>query len=145
MNGVPYTWDNNGNLLSDGVNTYIYDQANRLVSVIRAGMTSSYQYNGLGNRVSETNNGVTTHFTLDLNAGLTQVLADGTNTYVYGIARFGQFTSTDSAYFLGDALGSVRQLVDGTGAVMMVKSYELYGEVLNSLGSANSNYGFGGE
>jgi len=33
VNGVSYTWDNNGNLTSDGTNTYTYDYANRLVSL----------------------------------------------------------------------------------------------------------------
>ncbi len=33
VNGVNYTFDDNGNLLSDGANTYVYDSANRLVSV----------------------------------------------------------------------------------------------------------------
>jgi len=33
VNGQNYAWDNNGNLLSDGVNTYGYDQTNRLISV----------------------------------------------------------------------------------------------------------------
>ena len=31
VNGVAYTWDNNGNLLSNGVTTYTYNHANRLV------------------------------------------------------------------------------------------------------------------
>jgi YD repeat-containing protein len=35
VNGVSYTWDNNGNLLNDGANTYAYDSANRLTSVLR--------------------------------------------------------------------------------------------------------------
>jgi YD repeat-containing protein len=30
VNGVAYTWDNNGNLLSDGTSTYTYNHANRL-------------------------------------------------------------------------------------------------------------------
>jgi YD repeat-containing protein len=51
-------------LLSDGVNTYTYDAANRLVSV------TSNQYSGLGDRLTETVNGVTTTFTMDLNTGL---------------------------------------------------------------------------
>lgn len=33
VNEVVYTWDGNGNLLSDGVNTYTYDHANRLASI----------------------------------------------------------------------------------------------------------------
>lgn len=70
---------------------------------------SSYQYNGLCDRVRDTNTGITYNFTLDLNTRLAQVLANGTNTYLYGSARIGRFTASDSAYILGYALGSVRQ------------------------------------
>ena len=54
VNGVAYTYDDSGNLLSDGVNTYTYDSANRLTSVNGA---DSYTYNGLGDRLSQTVNG----------------------------------------------------------------------------------------
>ncbi len=54
---------------------------------------------------------MTTNYTLDLAAGLTQVVDDGTNTYLYGNGRIAQVDST-TEYFLGDALGSVRQLAD---------------------------------
>jgi hypothetical protein len=65
--------------------------------------------------------GVTTTYTLDLNAGLTQVLADGTNTYLYGAGRIAQnSTANGKQYFLGDALGSVRQLVSAGGAVQQL-------------------------
>jgi hypothetical protein len=67
VDGVPYVYDANGNLLNDGQNTYAYDSANRLTSV---NGTGSYVYNGLGDRLSQ--DGV--NYTLDLNAGLTQVL-----------------------------------------------------------------------
>ncbi len=53
----------------------------------------------------------------DLNSGLTQVLEDGTNIYLYGIGWIAQTDGTDTEYFLGDALGSVRQLTDASGAV----------------------------
>jgi hypothetical protein len=36
----------------------------------------------LGRRLSQFKNGVTTQYTLDLNAGLTQALQDGANTYL---------------------------------------------------------------
>ena len=119
--------------------------ANRLTGVTQGTNATGMTYNGLGDRVSETVNGVATTFTLDLNTGLTQVLADGTNTYLYGNGRIGQFTGADSAIFLGDALGSVRQLVDGSGAVTLAKSYEPYGEVLWSKGEASSRYGYTSE
>lgn len=145
VDGTSYTWDDNGNLTNDGTQTYSYDHANRLTSVGRAGVTVGYQYNGLGDRVRETNNGVTTNFTLDLNNSLTQVLSDGTNTHLYGTTRIGQFTAMDSAYFLGDALGSVRQLVDASGAVVLTKSYDPYGNGMANVGAASSRYGYTGE
>ena len=99
-------------------------------------------YSGLGDRLTE--NG--TQFVLDLNAGLTQVLQDGTYTYLYGSERFMQQSQTSTGYFLGDALGSVRQLVDENGSVTLTKTYEPYGELASSSGlSAATVYGYTGE
>ncbi|TLN07178.1 RHS repeat-associated core domain-containing protein, partial [bacterium] len=145
VGGVSYTWDDNGNLLADGQRSYTYDSANRLTSVTQGTNASTYTYNGLGERDSETVNGATTTFALDLNAGLTQVLQDGTNTYLYGNGRIGQFYTSESAYFLGDALGSVRQLTDSGGSLTLTRAFEPYGELMNSLGSGSSAYGFTGE
>jgi len=145
VNGQTYTWDNNGNLLNDGTSTYVYDAANRLVSVSNQSSVSSYQYNGLGDRVSQTVNSATTNYALDLNAGLTQVLADGTNTYLYGNGRIGELQPAGFAYHLGDALGSVRQLVDAGGGVTLARSYEPYGTTLPSGGTGSSVFAFAGE
>jgi RHS repeat-associated protein len=87
----------------------------------------------------------TTNYTLDLNNWLTQVLADGTNTYLYGTARIAQYDAGGAEYFLADALGSVRQLADSTGAVGMARVYEPFGETLDGTGNATSSYGFTGE
>jgi RHS repeat-associated protein len=145
VDGVPYTWDANGNLLNDGAYTYTYNHANQLVSVSGAGTTVSYAYNGQGDRVSQTVGITTTHYTLDLAAGLTQVLSDGTDTYLYVNGRIAQYGASGAQYFLGDALGSVRQLVDAGGDVLLAQSYEPYGAVLESAGEGTSSYGFTGE
>ena len=123
MNGVNYTFDANGNLLNDGTNTYVYDSANQLVSVSGQSTVTSYTYNGLGDRLSQTVNGMTTNYTLDLNTGLTQILSDGTTDYLYGNGRIAQVDST-TEYFLADALGSVRQMTDGTGTVTLARTYD---------------------
>ncbi len=104
----------------------------------------AFAYNGLGDRLQQTAGGVTTNYTLDLNADLTQVLADGTSTYLYGLGRIGQ-QGAEWAYHLPDALGSVRQLADAAGAVSYAQSFEPYGEVLTAGGSQESAYGFAGE
>ncbi|HKZ55888.1 MAG TPA: hypothetical protein VJ123_10435 [Anaerolineales bacterium] len=59
------------------------------------------------------NGGVATNYTLDLNTGLTQVLSDGANAYLYGIGRIGEEQPGGWQYHRGDALGSLRQLIDG--------------------------------
>jgi RHS repeat-associated protein len=146
VGGVAQTWDNNGNLLSDGVYTYTYDSANHPIT-IKQGTTLTYTfgYDGLGDRVRQTINGITTTYALNLNAGLTQVLADGTNTYLYGNGRIAQYAGTTPSYFLPDALGSVRQLANASGVVTLAKSYQPYGSVMSSVGTATSTYGFTGE
>ena len=118
-------FDDNGNLVNDGANTYVYDSSNRLVSV---NATETYSYNGLGDRLTQ--NG--TQYVLDLNAGLTQVLNDGTNSYLYGLGRISQ-TNSETEYFLGDALGSVRQLIDSTGEITLVNTYEPYGNTVSTI------------
>ena len=145
VNGVAQQFDANGNLINDGTKTYVYDAANRLKSITQGANVSSYSYNGIGDRVSQTNNGVTTNYSLDLNAGLTQVLSDGTNTYLYGLGRIGEQQPAGFVYHLGDALGSVRQLVDASGVVQLTRSYEPYGETLSSVGSGSSVYQYTGE
>ncbi|MCS7001096.1 MAG: RHS repeat-associated core domain-containing protein, partial [Candidatus Kapabacteria bacterium] len=145
VNGVAYTWDANGNLLLDGVSTYTYDAANRLTSVTQGTNTYTFAYNGLNDRLRQTVNGNTTTYVLDLNAGLTQVLADGTNTYLYGHGRVGELQPGGWQYHLPDALGSVRQLANAGGAVTLARSYEPYGTVLTSAGTGTTNYNFTGE
>jgi len=145
VNGVTYTWDANGNLLNDGVYTYTYDAADRLITTTQGANVYAFRYNGLGDRLRQTVNGVVTTYTLDLNADLTQVLADGTNTYLYGNGRVAQQNVTSTDYFLGDALGSVRQLANASGSVTLARSYEPYGSVLSSAGSGSSVFAFTGE
>jgi len=62
---------------------------------------------------------------LDNIHGLTQVLADITYTYLYGNGRIAQYSAT-TEYFLGDALGSVRQLTDASGEVTLAKRLFLW-------------------
>jgi hypothetical protein len=61
----------------------------RLIMKQCVGTSDNCSYNGLGGRLKQTLNGTEKDFTLDLNAGLTQVLAYGGDTYLYGLNRLG--------------------------------------------------------
>jgi RHS repeat-associated protein len=73
------------------------------------------------------------------------VLSDGTDTYLYSAGRIAQYDTSGAQYFLGDALGSVRQLVDANGELLLAQCYEPYGAVLASAGEGTSSYGFAAE
>lgn len=152
IDGVTYSWDNNGNLTNDGLTTYGYDHANRLASATQGSNNYVYAYNGQGNRLRQTVNGTPINYTVDINTALPVVLADGTNSYLYGAAvgsvqgaGIGEKQAGDWRYHLGDALASVRQLVDPTGDVKLAQSYEPFGSILSSVGSGSTVFGFTGE
>jgi YD repeat-containing protein len=124
-------------LLNDGVRTYTYDHANRLTQVANGTLATEFTYNGAGDRVAKTVDGVTTDYVLDGStglttgpaAGLTQVLqgttAGQTTSYLYGhdgstgltTGLLAQHDSGTWAYHVNDGLGSVRQLVNPQGQV----------------------------
>ncbi len=144
VNGQAYTWDNNGNLVSDGLLTYSYDQANRLKQATQGANTYTFTYNGVGDRLSQTVGVTTTRYVLDPAAGLTQVLSDGTNAYLYGNGRLAQYQA-EMQYFGADGLGSVRQLYDASAQVLANNRYDPYGNVMSQSGSATSVFGYTGE
>ena len=67
------------------------------------------------------------------------MLSDGTANYIYGRDRL---TSSAGTWYLGDALGSVRQTLDASGAVTAAASYDPWGA---PQGSAIAPFGFTGE
>ncbi|MCW5877585.1 MAG: hypothetical protein KIS80_01800 [Anaerolineales bacterium] len=145
VNQVAYSWDDNGNLLDDGVNQYSYDVANRLIGFDDGETEYGFAYNGLGERMQQTVDSETTTYTLDLNRGLTQVLNDGTSAYVYGHELLSLQTDTLEQYPLRDALGSIRQLTEQSSAITLFNTYEPYGARQSTSGEAELAYGFAGE
>ena len=54
------TFDTDGNLTDDGVNTYVYDALGQTASVTNSGGTVSYRYDALGKRISANDGSVDT-------------------------------------------------------------------------------------
>lgn len=145
-------YDNNGNLLNAGVGSNVYDFENRLV---QAGGVKIV-YDGDGNRVSETVAGVTTKYLVaDQNlTGYTQVLDELQNgvvsrSYSYGLELINErqtISGTPRTSFYGyDGHGSVRFLMDSTGAITDTYDYDAFGNLLSQTGTTPNNYLFAGE
>ena len=147
-----YTYDANGTLLADGMATYEYDAANRLIQTTRSGVVTTYGYDGWGNLIQDTVNGVTTEFVLDENTAYTRILGEirsdgGERLYAYGAEGFSaqQAVGGGIEYPLLDGLGSVRQLTDASGTVILTRSYDAYGAVRLATGTGSTRLGYTGE
>ncbi len=141
------TYDPNGNLTNDGTNTYTWDRANRMLT---APNNTSYIYDGLGNRVSQTVSNTVTNYLLDLQPGLTKVLAatTGTNTnhYIHSVRGLHamQNNAGNWSYMAQDGLGSVRSEIDSTLGVDTTHNYDPYGNYIGTP-PTTAYFGFTGE
>ncbi len=121
-----------------------------MISTTVGGVTTQFSYNGDGARLKQIIAGTVTTYTQDLAAPLPVVLqsqtgADATQyMYALGTRPLAQYGAAWE-YLLPDALGSVRQIVDANGNVTLAESYEPYGSVLNSTGTASSIFRYSGE
>jgi RHS repeat-associated protein len=144
-----YTWDNDGNMLTKGPQTFTWNPAGKLETWTDGSNSASYQYNGDGVRVSYTVNEVATTYLQDLATGMAVVLSENTGSqttlYVYGNDLISQSTSSGAVYLLADGLGSTRLLTDETGSVVGRYVYDVFGMERTKTGTGETDFTFAGE
>ncbi len=136
--------------LSRTVHSYTYSAANRLTSVTSGTLITTFEYDGLGNRMAQTVDGVTTEYVLDVAGGLPEVIVattGGASTrYVQVQGQIlAEYEAGAWAYVLPDHLGSVRQLVGSGSQVDLAQSYDPFGVPFEASGSGESDFGYTGE
>lgn len=126
--------------------TYSYDQLGRLTGISGPGASASYAYNGDGLRMSKTVSGSKQQFTWDTAEGEPLLLAAGSTYYVEGPGGppLEQISGKTVRYYLADALGSTRDLVSSTGAIVDRYTYDAYGNVTASTGTVANPFEFAG-
>ena len=167
-----YSHDKNGNLTgktnisTTEVWSFGYDNCNRLISAQQTTasgiqMQAAYVYDAIGQRTEKdvTQGGVTTTTRFAYDGG--EIWADLTaanvlqTRYIRGDRVLELLTQIASggaaAWMLTDRMGSVRNVVDNTGAVLDAITYDGYGNVTNETSPANGGqykydgYRFDGE
>jgi RHS repeat-associated protein len=133
-------WDGNGNLATDGTNTYTWNARNELTGITGGG-TASFAYDAFGRRQSKTTSGTTTSFLYDgLNAVQERVSGSVTaNMLTGGLDEV--FARTDGSTTrtpLADALGSTLALVEPGGSVLTQYRYEPFGRTTLDSGSSTT-------
>ena len=145
---VSYSYDNNGNLLTTGAMTNTWDAINRLTQVVRDETIVQPHYNGLNQRVAQSQSGQTSYYALDVATPLPEVIdtSEG-NTYLHlpGLILTENLTGT-RRYLLSDGLGSIRHIVDDEAKLVSYQEYDPYGQpIINHQSSIINPYGFTGE
>ncbi|SFI48553.1 RHS repeat-associated core domain-containing protein [Collimonas sp. OK307] len=151
-NGQSLSYDLNGNLISDGVNTYTWNARNQLTQISGA-VTASFSYDALGRRQTRTLNGVGSGYVYD-GLNLIQELngtgVDNSNpanlraSYLTGLGidevlaqQTGTGTSAQTINYFSDALGSTIRLTDQTGNKLVDYTYDPYGNTTADATIAN--------
>ena len=152
--GAVYTYDANGNTLSNtngsGTTSYTWDFENRLASLTVPGTgTVSHQYDPFGRRILKSSPSGTTIYVYDGDNIIEELNADGSlgERYTYGPRvdepLVGQ-RQPKIFYYEADGLGSVTSLTDPTGAVAATYTYDSFGFMTASTGSATNWFRYTG-
>nr|WP_319491029.1 RHS repeat-associated core domain-containing protein [uncultured Desulfobacter sp.] len=133
VGGLNPAYDGNGNLTSDGTNTYAYNAENRLVTAVTPDHTAAYVYDPMGRRIEKEVDSVTTRYLHDGNQVIVEYNSTGTELrrYIYGPGidqPVCMITSSATYYYQFDGLGSVAALTDETGALQEIYAYNVFGQ-----------------
>jgi len=135
-----FSYDNNGNLTSDGATTYGWNARNQLAS-LSGGATASFAYDGLGRRRGRTVGGASTSFVYDGINLVQEQLGSGNANYLTGLGIDETYSRTDSngtTSYLTDALGSTVGLSGSTGNTVTGYNYDAYGNT-TTTGTTSAN------
>jgi RHS repeat-associated protein len=126
-----YTYDQNGDLTA----------VERSKGVMEPEIKDSYTYDGTNLRQLQDINGTVAHLTWDTAEGLPIILADETNSYIYGPENLPIEqvpASGEALYFHHDQQGSTRLLTNGKGESEAAYTYNPYGTLNSSTGTATT-------
>lgn len=148
VGGINQNYDADGNLLFDGIHTFVYDQKSQLTRVTGPLGVTEYEYDASGDRVAVVHNGVREEFLFDPTNGLGPIAsygAAGTAHNIFGNGLEAFSTPAGTSFLDADALGSVVGVTTNTGAQVNRYEYDPYGQTLLSIGAPSSNARFLGK
>jgi len=149
----PYTYDANGNTLSDVQGrSYTWDFENRLVQAVVTGAnggTTTFRYDPFGRRIQKSGPLGTTNYLYDGRDLIEEVDSSGNV-----LARYTQFPSLDqplaelrsgvTSYYEQDAIGSVSALSNAAGALANTYTYDAFGKLIASSGTITNPFQYTG-
>lgn len=143
-----FTHDATGNITGDGTRTFEWDAENRLLAISNGTHRSEFTYDGLSRRVRivEKDNSAVTSDHRFLWCEL-EPCEERDSTGAATTKRLfvqGEQHGTDNYVYTRDHLGSVRELLDGSGTIRARYEYDSYGRHSKVSGDKEAVFGFTG-
>ncbi len=144
-----FTYDENGNMTSDGERTFEWDAENRLVAVVKGNHRSEFGYDGWGRRVvireleSNSNQSEKTYLWEHTEIAEERNLSGDTAIIKYFLLGFIDSDGT-KLFYTRDHLGSIYELTDISQLTRARYQYDLSGRMVKISGDRDSSYGFTG-
>jgi RHS repeat-associated protein len=138
-----FTYDANGNMISDSSFNYIYNDANQLAKITSKsdGKTiAEYYYDSGGKRVKKIENGKTVYYINDYVESKTGDGADKTTSYYFANNERVARKDPDGVkyYYHGDQLGSTNIVTNDAKKLSEKIEYYPYGSIKERIGKASS-------
>ena len=139
---VEYTYDLNGNLLSDGHATYTWTEDSRMATMTADGTTWTYTYDALGNRDSASNGVDTFTFYYDGSGNLLAQYKNGAayQFYITGATGIEGYIDAEGAvYTFTYDLGGNVTAVSGSNGKSATYTYDAFGNIIGQTGDITDN------
>ena len=134
VNGTPLTYNENGNVLTYGDKSFIWNTGRNLASIVDGDNEYSYTYDENGIRTSKTVNGITTSY--NTKDGVILYQTDGTDTLYFQYDTSGVplgFIWNGTQYFyITNQMGDVISITDVQGNELAQYSYDEWGNTLST-------------
>jgi len=153
LNGqLGFSYDANGNTLSDASASFTWDFENRLTQAVVPGTnggTTTFKYDPFGRRIQKSGPLGTTNYLYD-GANLLEELDSSGNVlarYTHGVAvdeDLATLRNGTSSYYQQDGLGSITSLSSSAGALAQTYAYDNFGKVTASTGTLTNPFQYTG-
>lgn len=143
VNEALYSYDLNGNTFSGGGRTFQWNPDNLVSQVAKNTVTTSFTYDGLGERVKKTT--TNPNSTSIYPFGDDYEVTDGIITKyvnVDGLGVIAKKVGPDTFWIETDRLGSIQAVTDVGGTIVQRRSYRPYGDKIADMASHVESRGY---
>ena len=143
-----YSYDAQGNMLSDGNRQFVYDAMNRLTEIKNEdGTHQKNYYDGEGLRAELEENGRLVSFIFDGDKVVSEKEDQNTIRYIRGYELISSDSEKARTYYhyACDEMGSITHVTDEEGSVLNRYEYDAFGDCTYKEETVANRFGFAGE